>query len=447
MHFSFAQRVLCSLLSALIISWTLPALAQAAPDEVVYLGDVEGKLSRLTTFLEGSGAFVHNGAQWDLKPGKKLVFSGDAIDRGDNGREVLRQLLDLKKRYPDRVVFTLGNRDIMKLVLSPELSDANMAVSIPPYDQWLADNHIDARLFRQDKPTKLRWMLSAIGAKAAFEDYRTELRREGKPAGDQDVLISYLADLKSGGLLASYLESAQLAYVDAPTGTLFVHGAANEENFGRLPEHPAVRLKRVGDWVTELNRWSKAEVAKGIAQAQPSVNGAQALVDSIMRDPTTHSNHTSVVTARYFDDKGVPGMPSDALIAKLKSQGVRRIAVGHTPTGEIPLVMVRDGFEIVMADQSFNSSGKSGAISITEKGVKMSSELPGVGMVFVDTANGIPEHVGQLLPSGELVAGKLASGEIVLFKKDASFKPGYRVVTAATVRTLLRPGSCAVLFN
>jgi len=59
-----------------------------------------------------------------------------------------------------------------------------------------------------------------------------------------------------------------------------------------------------------------------------------------------------------------------------------------------------------------------------------------------------PEHVGQKLSTGELVAGKLASGEIVLFKKDATFQPKYRTVTSATVRHLLRSApSCSLLFN
>ena len=445
MALSFVRRAICSFLAALAISSTLPTSALAALGEVAYLGDVEGQLSRLTSFLESSTAFEKTGGVWKLKPGKTLVFSGDALDRGDGGREVLRILLDLKTRYPERVIFTLGNRDIMKLVILPELSEENMRAPLAPYDEWLANNHVDPRVFRQDKATKLRFLLWAIGAKNAFEDFRTELRREGKTGTDQEVLETYIAELKPGGLIARYLEQAQLAHIDAETGTLFVHGAANETNIGRLPEHPGVRMKRVTDWVKELNRWSRSEIAK--AATTTSVNGAQALVDSITRDPKTHANDSSIVTARYFDGKGILGMPSRELIESLKKQGVRRIAVGHTPTGEIPLVMVEDGFEIVMADQSFNSSGNSGAIAITDHGVRMTSVLPGMGAVHVDTAKGIPEHVGQLLSTGELVAGQLASGEIMLFKKDEKFQPSYRKVTAATVRQLLRPATCKAIFN
>src|SRR4051812_49292531 len=92
-------RFVFLILSTLLSSLT--ALAEPkAPAEVVYLGDIEGRISRLTSFLENSGAFERVGAQWNLKDGKTLVFSGDAIDRGDSGREVLRALNDLKARYP-----------------------------------------------------------------------------------------------------------------------------------------------------------------------------------------------------------------------------------------------------------------------------------------------------------------------------------------------------------
>jgi hypothetical protein len=58
-----------------------------------------------------------------LRDGCHLVFGGDVCDRGAGDLRVMRDIVWLKERYPDRVHIILGNRDINKLRLPFELSE------------------------------------------------------------------------------------------------------------------------------------------------------------------------------------------------------------------------------------------------------------------------------------------------------------------------------------
>lgn len=49
----------------------------------------------------------------DLKnnPNDRIIFLGDYINRGSEGRQVLEHLMNLEKKYPEQVVVLLGNHD------------------------------------------------------------------------------------------------------------------------------------------------------------------------------------------------------------------------------------------------------------------------------------------------------------------------------------------------
>ena len=56
-----------------------------------------------------------------------FVFGGDAFDRGAGDLRVARLLIDLKRRYPDRVVLIIGNRDANKMRLTSELAASELS--------------------------------------------------------------------------------------------------------------------------------------------------------------------------------------------------------------------------------------------------------------------------------------------------------------------------------
>jgi hypothetical protein len=69
--------------------------------------------------------------------------------------------------------------------------------------------------------------------------------------------------------------------------------------------------------------------------------------------PGTRLNQTSVVYGRPADALGNPLLPSRAVIAALARAGIGRVVVGHTPSGDSPSVLADDGFQLVMADNSY----------------------------------------------------------------------------------------------
>ena len=103
-------------------------------DKIGYVTDLEGdrrlwwKYAKLSKVLEVHPVTTSGGKNGDgrqtvsLKPNCHLVFGGDVNDQYDGDIEVIEELLKLKRKYPDRVHFILGNRDLNKLRIIQELS-------------------------------------------------------------------------------------------------------------------------------------------------------------------------------------------------------------------------------------------------------------------------------------------------------------------------------------
>lgn len=99
--------------------------------KVAYLTDVEGNWEYFLACVEQSDGLRLVGmeeggavARIDLLEGWRLIFGGDVCDKGravGGSVRVTRSLLKLKQRYPERVTFILGNRDVNKLRLTSEV--------------------------------------------------------------------------------------------------------------------------------------------------------------------------------------------------------------------------------------------------------------------------------------------------------------------------------------
>ena len=406
-----------------------PEPVVARPPIVAYLSDVEGLWSKLASFTEGNPhvALDARGAL-SVAPGAVFVFGGDAIDRGPDARRLVAALLALKERQPAQVVLLAGNRDINKMRLVRELDGA------PPA-------RMPDELRTRPRGQILKWIFAnTMGARDAFERRREELARTPEaPLDDESVAESFLEDLGHGGPLRRYLAACQLAYRSG--ATMFVHGGVMPENLGVVPGS-ARRSDDVGEWIARLNTWYDAQI-EAFRQGALDEDGAPAWAPLVAYQAPlvgTRLNQASVVYARPTDAAGNPFLPPEEVIGALAASGVRRLVVGHTPTGDTPSILRDERFEFVVADNSY---------SPVEAGSKLflrDDELRAEGLTRVEggapeevrcrlTRNELGSPVGKrVASSGHLVKGELSSGDFLLYRSLGNYQVDQRVASARELR-------------
>ena len=381
--------------------------------ETVVLGDIEGQWDRLESFVQGNKAFSRDAnGQIKLNPGYRFVFMGDAVDKGKSSLRILSTLLNLKESYPNRVTLILGNRDINKLRLPHELSEESLK-AIPGVDG----------------PTHLKWILKeTMGAPKAFEYRRQELSETlNQPVTDLDVLKSFLDDFDPvRGIMTRYLKASQLIFRDAANKTLFVHGGLTSEAFGRIPgvsDHVA----DLATWIQNLNQWAQNSIVEGIE----TKNGSPQLVQYQNPLPGTVANQESIVYARNFDLSANPEMIPEALQEELLRQGIETLVVGHTPVGEIPVIISNGRFRIIFVDNSMSSQNGSAHVSLKGGTLEViaKSPQPEFGpIIHYKHSLSHPSVLGTRNGNGLIVG--VSKDKVLSFHvdKDNGFKTEYTVL-------------------
>jgi hypothetical protein len=372
---------------------------------IAYLTDVEGRWDKLLSFVDGNPHVALAGDALQLADGVTFVFGGDAIDRGPHGRRIVALLLAARHAYGDRVVLLAGNRDINKLRLVHELTGE------PPTGAPSAGSRADL----------LRWIfVNTMGAPNAFAHRATELAATGAPADDESVVASYLDDLAAGGALRTYLGECRLGW--RAGATLFLHGGVTSENFGAVPGEARANAT-VDTWLAALDRFYRGELATFAAGRAPS-----ALIAYQRPIGDTHVNQGSVVYARPTDEHGNPHVPDADVIARLRGDGIGRVVVGHTPSGDCP-ALVRDGdFELVLADNSYGriELGSHLALTAADTHVRATTQLDDgtrAIVAFTSARADLASPLGRRdLATGQLVKAHLEGGDYLLFRGLADRK-------------------------
>ena len=354
---------------------------------IAYLTDVEGRWDKLASFADGNPLVRLEGSTLRLADGATFVFGGDAIDRGPASRRIVETLLAARAAYGDRVVLLAGNRDINKLRLVHELAGE------PP-------EGAPAGVTRGEL---LRWIFArTMGAPKAFEHRAAELGTRD----DEAVVQSFLDDLGPDGPLRRYLAACRLGFRAGVT--LFLHGGLTAENFGAAAS--------VDAWLAGLDRFYRDELAVFAAGRIPA-----ALIAYQAPLPGTHENAESVVYARPTDDHGNPRLPPAELIARLAGEGIHRVVVGHTPSGDCPAIVREGAFELVMADNSYGRIELGSQVAFTDDTtrIRAQTELDDGRFVRVDftSARGEGAPLGlRDRETGQLVKAPLAEGGYLLFR-------------------------------
>jgi hypothetical protein len=231
---------------------------------VTYITDIEGdkayldryvQLSKVLTFIstptEGKVTsprspivFPYAKCIEFTDPRAMLVFGGDIWDKGGHDLYTIRQLLHLKQRHPDRVVFILGNRDVNKLRILQEIGIHEVCMPHHPGLLWfqgtgkMGDPSSSSTLPPSNSAERLQWMLAnTMGSPDAFEHRRGELQWErsefqstdaadtssSSTVTDQEVVDSYRSSCHPKGELGQFLLQALLICRLGPL--LFVHGS------------------------------------------------------------------------------------------------------------------------------------------------------------------------------------------------------------------------------
>jgi hypothetical protein len=215
---------------------------------VVWIGDTHSGMDIghqvLDEILEHSGFYENQNVI--------LVFTGDFIDRGDGGLELLLRVLDLQSRFPDRVFVLKGNHETVPLQINNSffipalvkilyldgihIDEAKLKAGLSElgideerFSGCTPNNQLTLTAFIAEPPelTKVLdkiteatylyvygkdWIathgfLGRPGAVDPFENASdiTWLDIGGKPAPDEDALASQLADFRKRVFIRGHL--------------------------------------------------------------------------------------------------------------------------------------------------------------------------------------------------------------------------------------------------
>ena len=387
-----------------------------------YVTDIEGNIEYFKRYVSHSSVLSYENETCEkllLKDGCYFVHGGDVVDKGNGDIRLCRQLVDLKKRYPNRVYLLVGNRDLNKLRFSAELSEDDMkrpldSIPGPHWDlkaptvsdylvQLAKESKADNTSIVNTRVNRLKYMLKhTLGCPKTFEFRREELSILENDAleniSDEQVLESFVAEVANeDGSLYQYIQHGNVAVRIG--NTLFVHGSVDESNMKYIPQHirfenakkpqaPQKVIENLDDWVKELNNylkiglidykrrplWDKARESRGgeslMALQNRSASWGRTVVVNCYGDG---GNISSAAAIEYLNDEerrqrskidplafeGVSSDPRNQIVADwLLKYGIQRVVVGHKPCGDSPAVCsaLYTGVEFCCADTSYSDT-------------------------------------------------------------------------------------------
>ena len=135
-------------------------MASAGQYLIGYVSDIEGSLEAWYSYLKTSKVLTYQHLSVPhpvtLNDNCCFVYGGDVCDRGSGDLHVLRDLISLKERYPSRVFFILGKRDVNKLRLPFALHPK--ALALPARAYWAAGQGEEEGKVLHDRVARLKWV-------------------------------------------------------------------------------------------------------------------------------------------------------------------------------------------------------------------------------------------------------------------------------------------------
>jgi Calcineurin-like phosphoesterase len=123
-----------------------------------YATDIEGNFDYWSRYIELSKILNRlPTGELELHDKCHFVYGGDVVDRGPGDLRVLSDLVGLKKSYPERVHFIMGNRDINKMRIPAELHAASLRFPSKVY--WIKSDLAEPNSSENDTVAdRLKWV-------------------------------------------------------------------------------------------------------------------------------------------------------------------------------------------------------------------------------------------------------------------------------------------------
>jgi hypothetical protein len=347
-----------------------------------YITDVEGNMDYFNKYVNISKVI-----EWTSEKKNRLkfrnddsifIYGGDTQDRGDSDIRFVNILLKFKEDYPERVIFIIGNRDANKLRIPSELSEKysdaqNFLKKYDSYPYWedktirvtlrkyLKDNNYDLNAKNRLKYIIERTMDNNDGFEKRRNELSIILKKNISKISDNDVISSFLNSVlpkpknaiqTNDNYMLKYLMQGQLIYIFGEH--IFVHGAINEKNIGKIPKNKNT-IEDINVWAKELNNWFHKELKEymnnpkdgGITKKRKAHN----IIDYVVPGD---NNDISVVYANNLrNGNGVP--INKKVIEQLNKYGIRNIITGHKPYGDCPLIIRDRNLKAISADTSYSN--------------------------------------------------------------------------------------------
>jgi hypothetical protein len=207
-----------------------------------------------------------------------------------------------------------------------------------------------------------------------------------------------------------------------------VHGGLHEDSLGHVPTRG--RVDGVDAWSEALNGWYREQVGAFI-EGRLGRDGTpewEPLIAYQAPAPGKRINTASVVYGRMADENNHPCLPSRGIIETLGREGIHRLVVGHTPSGDCPSVLREEQFELILADNSYGRVERGSRVFITDDSVSVQGEVKlddgrQEQVRFQLKQGDTAEPIGrQLRDTGHLVKGPLQSGDWLLFRALPQFR-------------------------
>lgn len=200
---------------------TVYSLEEMRDQKIVYITDVEGNDIYFEHVIKISqGLFRDSQGALDLRPNYHFVYGGDVCDRGKGDLRIATDIVQLAKKYPDRVHLILGNRDINKLRFCTELQTNQLKKKLDVFWVDAKDIHEEGE-FPCTPATRLHTILECtMGAPQAFQYREKELLEMGiiqehmtVEEKEDRVVNSYVTSMEPGGCMLEFLRLGTLGLV------------------------------------------------------------------------------------------------------------------------------------------------------------------------------------------------------------------------------------------